>query len=299
MEQVHSFLLAVAFLASIFFFSSLLWGALDWVWFKPRRLERVLKQQGLKGNPYRVLSGDMKDLATMIRDATSKPMNLSDHYTPTRLIPFYLHLINKYGRNCYVWMGPRPMVLITDPGLIKEVLNKPYLFQKPRTNPLVGKLVQGLASYEKDQWEKHRSRFWTLCMLYVQRHVYGRLLWESAMLMQPAFLLSCGEMVKKWEEIVSQKQSCELDVWPDLEGLTSDVISRTAFGSSYEEGRMIFELQKEQAMHVMEVLRQVYVPGWRFLPTKRNKRMNAIEKEVKSLIRDIIGKRMKERSAKY
>ncbi|RAL53879.1 hypothetical protein DM860_004350 [Cuscuta australis] len=252
MEQVHSFLLAVAFLASIFFFSSLLWGALDWVWFKPRRLERVLKQQGLKGNPYRVLSGDMKDLATMIRDATSKPMNLSDHYTPTRLIPFYLHLINKYGRNCYVWMGPRPMVLITDPGLIKEVLNKPYLFQKPRTNPLVGKLVQGLASYEKDQWEKHRR------LINPAFHTE-----KLKISLSTAFLISCGEMVKKWEEIVSQKQSCELDVWPDLEGLTSDVISRTAFGSSYEEGRMIFELQKEQAMHVMEVLRQVYVPRWR------------------------------------
>ncbi|VFR02335.1 unnamed protein product [Cuscuta campestris] len=276
MEAVHNLLLAVGFLASIFF-----WGVLDWVWLKPKRLERILKQQGLKGNPYRVLSGDMKDLATMISDATSKPMDLSDHYIAPRIIPIYVHLINKYGKNCYVWMGPRPMVFITDPDLIKEVLNKHHLFQKPQSNPLGKKLVQGLASHEKDQWAKHR------------RLINPAFHTEKLKLMQPAFLLSCGEMVKKWERIVSQRQSCELDVWPHLQDLTSDVISRTAFGSSYEEGKMIFELQKEQTVHFMKVVRQVYVPGWRFLPTKTNKRMNSIEQEVKSLVRDIIDKRMK------
>ncbi|VFQ75931.1 unnamed protein product [Cuscuta campestris] len=281
MEAVHNLLPALGFLASIFFLSLLLWGVLDWVWLKPKRLERILKQQGLKGNPYRVLSGDMKDLGSMIRDATSKPMDLSDDFITPRIIPLFLHLINKYGRNCYVWMGPRPMVFITDPDLVKEVLNKHHLFQKPRTNPLARKLAQGLVSIEKDKWAKHR------------RLINPAFYTEKLKLMQPAFLLSCGEMVKKWERVVSQRRSCELDVWPDLQNLTSDVISRTAFGSSYEEGRMIFELQKEQTVHFMEVVRQVYVPGWRFLPTKRNKTMNAIDKEVKSLVRDIIDKRMK------
>nr|GMD38361.1 cytochrome P450 CYP72A219-like [Ipomoea batatas] len=184
---------------------------------EPKKLEKCLKQQCLRGNPYRILSGDMKELAKMTNDAISKPMNPSDDHIAPRVIPYYVQHVNKYGKSCYVWMGPTPMVLIRDPELIKEQ---------------VGRIVSG-------------------------------------------------------------KGACELDVWPDLQGLTCDVISRTAFGSSYEEGKRIFELQREQATLVIEAFRQVYVPGWRFVPTKRNRRMNAIEKEVNSSIRGIIDKRMK------
>ena len=82
--------------------------------------------------------------------------------------------------------------------------------------------------------------------------------------MLQAVHLSCSEMVSQWEEAVSMKESStELDIWPYLQRLTSDVISHTAFGSNYEEGRKIFELQKEQAEHVIAVSRTLYIPGWR------------------------------------
>ncbi|CAH9092001.1 unnamed protein product [Cuscuta europaea] len=278
MEATFSFLAVCVFLASL---AILLWGVMDWVWFKPKKLERCLKQQGFKGNPYRILSGDMKDALNMLTLSNSDPMNPSDDYIAPRLIPYFLHLIKEYGKKCIVWMGPRPMVFVMEPDLVKEVFNKHHLYQKPRSNPLGRKLVQGLVSLEKDVWAKHR------------RLINPAFYSEKLKLMQPAFLLSCSEMVRKWEGIVSGKGSCELDVWPDLQGLTCDVISRTAFGSSYEEGKKIFELQREQTKYFMEVVRQVYVPGWRFLPTKRNRRMNAIEKEEKSSIRKIIDKRLK------
>ncbi|RVW84628.1 Cytochrome P450 CYP72A219 [Vitis vinifera] len=110
--------------------------------------------------------------------------------------------------------------------------------------------------------------------------------------MLPAFQLSCSDMVTKWKKL-SVGGSCELDVWPYLENLTGDVISRTAFGSSYEEGRRIFQLQKERTHLASQVTMSVYIPGWRFLSTKMNRRMKKISKEVYALLRGIINKREK------
>lgn len=70
-------------------------------------------------------------------------------------------------------------------------------------------------------------------------------------------------MLTGWEKLISAEGSVELDAWPDLQNLTREVISRTAFGSSYEEGKRIFELQEEQAELAIKFLMTVYIPGWR------------------------------------
>ena len=81
--------------------------------------------------------------------------------------------------------------------------------------------------------------------------------------MLPAFQTSASEMMRKWEEIVLPKGSCELDIWPYLQRVTCDAISRTAFGSNYEEARKIFELQGEQLEHCVKAVWSMFIPGWR------------------------------------
>lgn len=81
--------------------------------------------------------------------------------------------------------------------------------------------------------------------------------------MVPAFHQSCSEMISKWEEMVSNEGWCELDVWPCLVNLTSDVISRAAFGSSYEEGKRIFHLIDQLRYLTQQLIQSVYIPGWR------------------------------------
>ncbi|KAK1399208.1 hypothetical protein POM88_009071 [Heracleum sosnowskyi] len=92
--------------------------------------------------------------------------------------------------------------------------------------------------------------------------------------MLPEINQSCDEMIEKWKLVVMETGSAEVDVWPSLEDLSGDVISRTAFGSNYEEGRRIFILQKEQVEHTLQLMKFVVFPGWRYLPIKANKRMN-------------------------
>lgn len=78
----------------------------------------------------------------------------------------------------------------------------------------------------------------------------------------PAFSTSCGSLIERWQQLVKPQGSCELDVASEFNVLTGDVIARTAFGSSYQEGKKIFELQKEQVILVHESLNSIYIPGF-------------------------------------
>ncbi|XP_047327446.1 cytochrome P450 CYP72A219-like [Impatiens glandulifera] len=113
---------------------------------------------------------------------------------------------------------------------------------------------------------------------------------EKLKLMLPAFHVSCLEMIRSWENAL--KESKEVDVWPYLHNLSADVISRTAFGSSYEEGRKIFQLLTDQAELVIQALSKIYIPGWRFVPTKKNLRMKNIAKELEYLLTNVVNKRV-------
>jgi len=71
-------------------------------------------------------------------------------------------------------------------------------------------------------------------------------------------------MIERWENLVEARGWYELNVCSEFDILTGDVISRTAFGSSYQEGKKIIELQKEQVILVSEALNNIYIPGFRY-----------------------------------
>ncbi|KAK4285783.1 hypothetical protein QN277_002433 [Acacia crassicarpa] len=260
--------------------------AVNWLWLRPKRLERCLRRQNLKGNSYRLGFGDLKEMAHMIQEAKSKPINLDDDIIP-RVIPFHHQMIQNYGKNSFIWFGPNPVVTIANPEDIKEVFSNISVFQKVSNNPLGKLLVTGLIEHNGEKWMKHR------------RVINPAFHLEKLKLMLPAFYESCNIIVKKWVRLVNENESgyCEIDVWPFIQTMTSDVISRTAFGSSYEEGQRIFQLQTEQILLTLKVLRSVYIPGWRFVPTKLNRRLKEIDKEIQALVRGIIHKREKAREA--
>ncbi|KAF3656872.1 hypothetical protein FXO38_13944 [Capsicum annuum] len=62
----------------------------------PKKLEKYLIENGLKGNPYKLLYGDFKELKKSVIEAQSKPINFSDDIAQ-KLIPFFLNAINKNG----------------------------------------------------------------------------------------------------------------------------------------------------------------------------------------------------------
>jgi cytochrome P450 len=80
--------------------------------------------------------------------------------------------------------------------------------------------------------------------------------------MLPALSACCEEMVSRWEKSIGSNGSCELDIWPEMQALSGDIISRAAFGCSYHEGRRIFQLQVEQAESIMRCVHKIVIPGY-------------------------------------
>ncbi|KAF5189631.1 Cytochrome p450 [Thalictrum thalictroides] len=247
----------------------------------PMKMTKYFKDQGINGPPYKLFYGNLEEIVSLMIKARSKPMELS-HLTVSRLLSFEDQAIKNYGKMFVSWIGPTPRVNIMDPDMIRDILsNKFGHFSKVRrSNPLGNLLNLGLVAYDGEKWVKHR------------RIINPAFHQEKLKRMSPTFCECTSDLVSNLEKIVS-KGPCEVDIWPHIQHLTSDIISRAAFGTTYEEGRRIFELQTEMADLTMQLARSIYIPGFRFIPTKRNRRMKEIYREVRSLVRDKIKQREK------
>ncbi|CAD6230728.1 unnamed protein product [Miscanthus lutarioriparius] len=259
------------------------WGAYraaQTFWLRPRRLNRALRAQGLTGTEYRFPAGDLKENARLNDEARSRPMPPCHDVVP-RVMPHLFNTIKEHGNICITWFGPIPRVVITEAELVRDILSNKFGHFEKFTNKRLGKLLAlGLATYEGEKWAKHRR---TLNPAF---HL------EKLKRMLPAFSTCCTELIDRWEnKLAGSDGSYELDIWPEFQNLTGDVISRTAFGSSFMEGRRIFQLQGEQAERLIKAFQYMYIPGFMFFPTQNNRRMNEINREIEGTLRGMIEKR--------
>ncbi|KAL8129082.1 hypothetical protein V2J09_018237 [Rumex salicifolius] len=255
------------------------WRALNWIWLTPKKVERILRKQHLSGNPYRLLIGDAMEMFHMQTQARSKPMDFS-HDISSHVEPFLHHTINKHGKNPFGWLGTIPMVVVSEAELAKEVLSRRIEFPKLYFRSAV-LIAPGVASYEGQKWAKHRK------LVNPAFHL------EKLKLMVPAFQTCCIELISKWEKLVPQTGSVELDVWPHFTSLTADVISRAAFGGSFEDGRKAFELIQEQIELFNKKMIELLFPFLRYLPTRTNRRFEKAQKGIQSIMKNVIDNRRK------
>ena len=86
----------------------------------------------------------------------------------------------------------------------------------------------------------------------------------------PQIIDSTKTMFYKWEDENKGVDEFEIEVSKDLHDLTSDIISKVAFGSNYEEGKGIFDLLEQHYHLVSLASRSVYLPGFRYISYGKN-----------------------------
>ncbi|KAJ9560260.1 hypothetical protein OSB04_005420 [Centaurea solstitialis] len=252
------------------------------VWI-PLRIQRHFRQQGIGGPPYRPIFGNSAQIRRrMIAEAEASPSTAFNHEgVVQRVMPHFHNWSKMYGDPFLYWFGSTARLAVSEPELIKEILvNKSGSFGKIRINPVSKVLFgEGLVVLEGEKWNVHR-RITTLAfnMERIKEWV-------------PEIVDSTRNMMTKWDAKVGANGSdFELDVHKEFHDLSGDIISRTAFGSNFKEGKRIFELQEQQVMLVLQAMRHVYIPGFKYIPTKKNRLWWKLEKETTELIMKLIEK---------
>lgn len=249
----------------------------------PYKIQRHLYKQGIRGPDYRPIFGNSAEFKQEFDATLNKPMASFSHDIVHRADPCYHKWAAMYGKTMLFWHGSTPRLALADPEMIKEVfLNKSGHVIKVKLPPLAEQLFgKGLIDLHGEKWGIHRK---IANPAFVVDRVKA---WV------PEVVESTQEVLNKWEKGIRERNEREVDVLKEFHILSAEILSKTAFGSNFEEGKHIFELQDQQALLTILALRTVYIPGLRFLPTHDNRMRWKVEKETRRLIRKLIEREKK------
>nr|XP_043606130.1 cytochrome P450 CYP749A22-like [Erigeron canadensis]XP_043606135.1 cytochrome P450 CYP749A22-like [Erigeron canadensis]XP_043606143.1 cytochrome P450 CYP749A22-like [Erigeron canadensis] len=248
-------------------------------WWVPMRIKYVMTSQGIDGPRYDFIHGNTKEISNMRKESMSLPMEIS-HFTFPRIQPHFDLWFRVYGKNFLYWLGPQPALVVTEPELLKEIMSdRDILMAKQDVGPIFKKIFgQGLTSSKGDKWA-------------IQRKLANQAFHaERLKNMAPAMIESVDMMLKRWKDTGVK----EMDVYEEFKILTSEVISRTAFGSSYEEGKQVFQKLGVLNLLAAKNLYRVRLPVYRkVFKHKDDVESDKLHAEIQDIIMQMIRSRQK------
>ncbi|XP_058009939.1 cytochrome P450 CYP749A22-like isoform X2 [Hevea brasiliensis] len=149
--------------------------------------------------------------------------------------------------NYLSWHGPEAHLVVTEPNLVKEIFNnKDGAFPKPEPEEYFKKLLgDGIVTTRGEKWFTLRK---------LSNHAFHA---ECLKGMIPAMIASVEIMLERWK----YHDGKEIDAFQEFKVLTSEIISRTAFGSSYMEGQDIFDMLIRMVVIISRNKYKIRIPG--------------------------------------
>ncbi|KAK6931356.1 Cytochrome P450 [Dillenia turbinata] len=246
-------------------------------WFTPLRIQNLMRSQGIRGPSYRFPFGNAKEIISMYKESLSNPMDLSPDIS-ARLLP-HAHAYTKvHGRNTLIWLGPQPQLITMDSKIIREMTDRKH---EAHRNSVAQRFLEklfgdGLVLSKGEKWTKVRK---------IADHAFHG---ESLKNMVPAMIASAEAMVERWKDYEGK----EIEVFEEFKVLTSEVISRTAFGSSYLQGKDIFEMLAKLTVIVFRNSFQIRLPGInKIIRSSDDIESEKLERGIRGMIVQIVKKR--------
>ncbi|WCJ23049.1 Cytochrome P450 714C2 [Euphorbia peplus] len=252
---------------------------------KPRKLRCTLQKQGITGPSPCFLLGNIPQIKS-IHLQVQKPQQKINHGTishnwPSTTMPHLHQWFHQYGPTFMYSTGNLHLLCTRDAEMIKEInlcnslcLGKPSYLSKDR-GPLLGK---GIVSTDGPLWAHQRK------IIAPEFYI------DKVKSMVGLMIDSTTSMMKSWvSRIESNGGKAEIEVYQFMRSLSADMISKACFGSNYIKGEEIFS--KLVTLQTVMSRQSVGIPGLRHFPTKNNREIWKLEKEINSLISKVVKER--------
>ncbi|KAF2290332.1 hypothetical protein GH714_011013 [Hevea brasiliensis] len=99
-------------------------------------------------------------------------------------------------------------------------------------------------------------------------------------------------LINSWKSMIETDGGiADIKIDEDLRNFSADVISRACFGSNYSRGEKIFQKLRNLQNAMSKKVLATGIPGMRYLPTKSNREVWALEKDIRYLILEVVKER--------
>ncbi|KAL3531003.1 hypothetical protein ACH5RR_010325 [Cinchona calisaya] len=254
---------------------------------KPERLRSALRKQGVSGPKPTLLLGNILEIKKA-RDASAKATSECDgapvyHNCGSFLLPFFDKWRKQFGEIFMFSLGNTQILYVTQPDMVREIttctsldLGKPT-YQAKERGSLLG---QGILTSNGAIWAHQRK--------ILAPELYMEKVKGMVSLVQESTIT----MVNSWKKIIEAEGGiADIKIDQHMRSFSGDVISRACFGSNFSKGEEIFKRLRSLQEAASKRVLATGVPGMRHLPTKSNRETWALEKEIKSLILQVVKER--------